>query len=342
MPRNSIITEGFTSNSTALVTEGWADLQEIAIVGAGTLLISGVAITQRVIENYFYYPAGDQLIVSGSAPRILELGYSGNGEILVDGVAESAIEFSYTPTGQELLLSGLPQYEVIIANIYYPSGEIITIEGTANVSLSDFSYITTAKGQIVLEGTATSTIGFSFTPTGEELFLDGISRTLFTIEQSYFGDGKIELSGTSTSQLGLFYLPTGEIITLDGNANTYIHDLHFEFDPITGKIIVSGLATTKFSKFLEFKKPLEPEDVFNYASGYKDPQFQEEIRGGRAVSFLDKIVTRSDWDSKKKIQGIPNFGKKYVNRDDRNSRDKVKGVPIFTKRKSNKKDFDGE
>ena len=82
-----------------------------------------------------------------------------------------------------------------------------------------------ADGRLVIDGTVESTIGFSYIPSGEELFIDGIARTQFSTETEYLGSGSLYLSGLNTTELAsvnFLVSPTGQLITLNGEGNTYV------------------------------------------------------------------------------------------------------------------------
>jgi len=279
MPRNAIITEGFTSTSVSLVTAGWADLQEIAVTSAGTLLISGSALSQRILEDYIY---------------------QATGELLVSGIAQRELEFEMTPAGQ-ILVSGIAARELNLS--YGASGQIILNGSAATLVAGIFEAIYAGSGEIIF---------------------DGIAPTLQTSFYTNVPFGELVLSGLSNTLAEAFFVvtPDGEILLISGSALSQTR----------------GLIT----QFVDFIEPEEVEELFNYATGLTDPQYQKEIRGGRKLAFEDIRVTASSFGSLKSIKGTPDFSKRRTTKENLASRNKVIGVPKFNPRKSNKDDFDGK
>ena len=86
--------------------------------------------------------------------------------------------------------------------------------------------------------------------------------------------------------------------------------------------------------------PVVEVDIFNYATGLKNPTFQEEIRGGRTAAPI--TVSSLSFSSKENIRGSLNFTNKTVTSSNYNSKDKIKGTLNFADRIVNSTNFNSK
>ena len=161
-------------------------------------------------------------------------------------------------------------------------------------------------------------------------------------------------------------MPSGEIL-VEGDGNGEWVNAFYVVTPDGEILLLSGNALTQsrgfITQFVDFPGVEEVEEEFNYATGYIHPQYQKEIRGGRAAEVakvtlenyfsrrgikeagvLDftRIVSASDYRSKDKIRGNPNFADRIITASSFTSKDKVRGRGNFDSRNVLKTDFDSK
>lgn len=173
----SLILEGFTSPNAVLITEGFADISELIYTGVGTIIVSGKALSQRILQNYLYSGIG-LIDISGIAPISFTRNFiiSATGEIILSGAAEGIytrdfyyvtkdgievsgfiipqLGLSYTPTG-EIIISGEFEVELVIGGVYLGTGAVL-VNGSAFIDTEGFINYYESSGKVYVIGFSTS------------------------------------------------------------------------------------------------------------------------------------------------------------------------------------------
>jgi parallel beta-helix repeat protein len=170
-----------------------------------------------------------------------------SGTITLDGIAateEVALgDFTYTPSGSEIILSGITITEAT-ADYTYASLGTLTLSG---ISATEQSTINTSigSGTLILDGiSATEAFTyFVYTPLGLEIVLDGTSSTEATADYTYASSGTLTLSGVSATEQSTAntFIGIGGL-TLTGTSSTEV-TADYTYTPLGSELTLSGIST---------------------------------------------------------------------------------------------------